>query len=389
MIFINKTIMSLIINEAEKNKIFRHVKHRLGAPVRKVELPEETMCTLLEISIEDHSSLINEWLIEAQWSSLYGKDIATTDIAKSLTVREQSYEDSFTYAYSKIVGLQARGPWELKKDYVTVTHGVQSYEIPAGREINEVLWITPPTIDHALYGLGGMGDYGFGGGFAQVPFGGGGGFGYGGFFLGTSYDILSRDADFNLKQRIISSDLIYKITAGSDGKKILHLIPPPGSRILFGRNRFGGSGTDITGSRVWYHYYETTSEEDRQRCLNENKDIVKLPSDVPIDVVNYDELNSPSKQWVRDYFTALCKETLGRIRGKFGGALGITDAEVTMDYDSLLSESERDKEKLETRLKERLERLQPDKMLERKANEAENLNKTLQFRPLGHHWNVI
>lgn len=383
--------MSLIINEAEKAKLFRQVRHRLGAPVRKVELEDEVMCTLVEIAVEDHSSMINEWLIEAQWSSLYGKDINTTDIAKSLTVREQSYEDSWTYAYSKIVGLQARGPWELKKDYVTIKEGQQVYEIPAGREINEVLWLTPPTIDHALYATYGFGDYGFGGGFSQVPYGGGGGFGYGGFFLGSSYDILSRDADYDLKQRIISGDLIYKITAGENGTKLLHLIPPPGSRILFGRGGLGGrnNSINITGSKVWYHYYETTDDEERQRCLNENKDIIKLPSDVPIDVVNYDELNTPSKQWVRDWFTALCKETLGRIRGKFGGSLGVTDAEVTMDYDSLLSEATADKEKLEERLKERLERLQPDKMLERKANEAENLNKTLQYRPLGHHINLI
>jgi hypothetical protein len=384
--------MSLIINEAEKQKLFRQVRHRLGAPIRKVELEEEVLCTLLEIAVEDHSSMINEWLIEAQWSSIYGKDINTTDIAKSLTVREQSYEDSWTYAYSKIVGLQARGPWILKKDYVVIKQGQQVYEIPAGREVNEVLWITPPTIDHALYSNYGFGDYGFGGGFAQVPFGGGGGgFGYGGFYLAPAYDILLRDADYDLKQRIISSDLVYKITAGENGTKLLHLIPPPGSRILFGRGGLaGGAGSiDVTGSRVWYHYYETTDDEERQRCLNENKDIIKLPSDVPIDVVNFDELNTPSKQWVRDWFTALCKETLGRIRGKFGGALGVTDAEVTMDYDSLLSEATADKEKLETRLKERLERLQPDKMLERKANEAENLNKTLQFRPLGHHINVI
>jgi hypothetical protein len=85
----------------------------------------------------------------------------------------------------------------------------------------------------------------------------------------------------------------------------------------------------------------------------------------------------------------MCKETLGRVRGKFGGALGINDADVTMDYDSLLSEAKDDKTALWERLKERLERLRPDKMLERKASEAENLNKTLQFRPLGHHWNVI
>ena len=60
-----------------------------------------------------------------------------------------------------------------------------------------------------------------------------------------------------------------------------------------------------------------------------------------------------------------------------------------MDYDSLLNESKEDKEKLWERLNLRLERLRPDKMLERKALEAENLNKSLQFRPLGHHWNVI
>jgi hypothetical protein len=343
----------------------------------------------LEISIEDHSAYINEWLIEAQWSSIYGKDITTTDLSKSLTTRELGYENSFTYAYSKIVGLQANGPWELKKDYVTLTKGQQTYEIPSGREINEVLWITPPTIDHALYSTYGFGDAGFGGGYGQVPFGGGGsgGYGYGGFYLAPAYDILSRDADYSLKQRIISSDLVYKITAGPNGTKLLHLIPPPGSRIMFGHSSAGGM--DVTGSKVWYHYYETTSEEERQRCLNENKDIVKLPSDVPVDVVNFDELNTSSKQWVRDYFTALCKETLGRVRGKFSGALGIGDADVTMDYDSLLSEAKEDKDKLWERLKERLEKLQPDKMLERKANEAENLNKTLQFRPLGHNWNVI
>jgi hypothetical protein len=385
--------MSLLIEDAEKAKIFRQITHRLGAPLRKVELTDEMLCTLLEIAIEDHSSYINEWLIEHQWASLYGANVDTTDLTKALTTRSQDYENSFTYAYSKIVGLQATGPWELKKDYVTIETGKQVYTIPAGREINEVLWITPPTIDHALYGLGGFGDYGFGGGFSQVPFAGGGlggGAGIGGAgFLGSSYDILARDADYDLKQRIISGDLIYKITAGPNGTKLLHLIPPPGSRLMFGRAGFGSSSIGVNGSKVWYHYYETTSEEERTRCLNDNKDIVKLPSDVPVDVADYTSLNTPSKQWVRDWTLALSKETLGRVRGKFGGALGATDAEVTMDYDSLLSEAKEDFDTLRTRLNERLERLSPDKMLERKANEAENLNKTLKYRPLGHHWNVI
>ena len=59
--------MSLIISDSEKQKLFRQIKHRLGAPITKIELEDEMLCTLLEISIEDHSAFINEWLIEAQW----------------------------------------------------------------------------------------------------------------------------------------------------------------------------------------------------------------------------------------------------------------------------------------------------------------------------------
>jgi len=377
--------MALVIEEAEKQKLFRQVRHRLGAPLRKVELSDEQMCTLLEIAIEDHSSYINEWLIEAQWSSLDGINLDTTDLAKALTTRAQGYEDSFTYAYSKIVGLQARGPWELKQDYVTLENGRQVYSIPAGREISEVLYFQPPTVDYALYSNYGFGDYGFGGGISQLPYGAaGGGFGYGGFYLAPAFDIVLRNADYNLKQRLVSSELTYWLTAGPNGTRLLHLSPPPGSRLSFGRGGFaGGQQINVGGARVWYWYYETTSDEDRQRCLNANKDIVKLPSDVPIDVVDFTELNTPSKQWVRDWFTALCKETLGRVRGKFGGALGVTDAEVTMDYESLLSESRDDRTQLLERLNTRLERLRPDNMLTRKATEAEQLNKTLQYRPLG------
>lgn len=377
--------MSLLITDSEKRKLFNEVRVQLAAPLRKVELTDEMLSTLTEISIEDYSSYVNDWLIESQWSSLYGVNISNTDLTKAFTTRGQDYEKSFTYAYSKAVGLQAGGDWELKKDYVEIMSGQQVYEIPSGREINEVLWITPPTIDNALFSSYGYGDYGFGGGFAQLP-GGGGGFGGGGFYLAPAFDTLMRDADFDLKQRIISGDLVYKITAGPNGTKLLHLLPPPGSRVNFGGGVTEGS---LTGSKVWYHYYETNSEEERQRCLNDNKDIVKLPSDVPIDVVDYSSLNTPAKQWVREYLTAKSMEVLGRVRGKFGGSLGVTDSEVTMDYESLLSEATTIKDKLVERLMNRLERLMPDKMLERKANEAESLNKLLGYGPLGHNWNAI
>ena len=39
----------------------------------------------------------------------------------------QDFESNFSYAYSKQVGLQQRGPWELKKDYVTIVKNQQVY----------------------------------------------------------------------------------------------------------------------------------------------------------------------------------------------------------------------------------------------------------------------
>ena len=59
------------------------------------------------------------------------------------------------------------------------------------------------------------------------------------------------------------------------------------------------------------------------------------------------------------------------------------DAELTMDYDSLLSEGKEEQLKLLEDLDARLERLSNSKQLELKGLEAENLNKSLSYRPLG------
>ncbi len=51
-------------------------------------------------------------------------------------------------------------------------------------------------------------------------------------------------------------------------------------------------------------------------------------------------------EWTENYFLSLCKESLGRIRSKYNGNLPIPGAEISLEYKSLLSESEREKESL-------------------------------------------
>ena len=360
-----------VISQTEKEKIYTQVLHLLGLPVRGIELTEEQMDSLMELSVAEYEQYVSDWLIESQWSALAGLDVETQSLTKAFTTRSLDYETQYSHSYSKIVGLQAGGNWELKKDYITLIRGQQMYEIPAGREINELLWftraeLTDSIVDPFLGGFGGLGGVGFGGvgGFAQVG-------ASGSYFLLPAFDLLLRMQDRNIKNRLIGGELTYRITAGPNGTKIVHLMNVPGGRFDF---------NSIKGNyQVWYWYYDTNDKRDE--CLAQNKDIIRLPSDVETEMLTWDELNRPSQNWVRKYFIGYCKETLGRIWGKFSGELQVPDSQVKLDYSSLLTEGRDERSKLLEELTARLERLRPDKLLERKAGEAENLNKALKMRP--------
>lgn len=367
-----------IITLEDKEKLYSQVLHMLGAPVRAVELEEEQMDTFLELSVDEYAQYINDWLIESQWSSLAGLDLDTQSLSKAFITRSIDYETQYTYAYSKIVGLQAGGPSELKKDFIQLTGGTQIYQIPAGREINELLWfsraeLTDSIVDPFLGGFGGLGGVGFGGvgGFAQVG-------ASGSYFMLPAYDLLLRMGDRNLKNRLIGGDLTYRITAGPNGTKFIHLYNVPGGKFDFGSIQ--------NHIKVWYWYYEST---DHDTCLNKNKDVVKMPSDIQMEQVTWATLNAPAQNWVRKFFIAYAKEGLARIWGKFSGDIQIPESSVKLDYQSLLTEARDEKMKLIEELRLRLERLRPEKILERKAGEAENLNKSLKFRPFISPYNVI
>ena len=114
----------------DKQRLYTQLRHQLGAPIVGVELEDDMLDSLLDIAIQDYAMYVNDWLIENQWSSLYGINVDEADLARAYTTRSLDWESSFTYAYSKIVGLQTMGPWILKKDYVELVANQQIYQIP-------------------------------------------------------------------------------------------------------------------------------------------------------------------------------------------------------------------------------------------------------------------
>jgi len=360
-----------VIQEPERSQIYTRIKHLLGAPIRSVEVEDEMMDSLMELSIGDYEQYILDWLIESQWVNLVNLDMSVQSVATALITRTMNFEQQYQYSYSKIVGLQTVGPWSLKKDFFTLEAGKQDYVIPAGREVNELLWFSnQPWSVFGPYGLWGFGYDGVGLGANQAGYAQ---FGYqGSFFMMSGFDYLVRAQEANILNRILGGSMTYRITALPDGQKLVHLMNTPGGRFNWANYSM------YAGKQVWYWYYDTTGK-DRNDCLKANPDIIKLPTDVPIGKLEWVDLNEPAKQWVRRWFTAYVKETLARVRGKYSGNLKTPDSEIVMDYQSLLTEAKDEKSKLEEELKLRLERLRPEKQMEKEALIAEKLNIQLKF----------
>ena len=108
---------------------------------------------------------------------------------------------------------------------------------------------------------------------------------------------------------------------------------------------------------------------------------ISNPSNVPFDNIAYTNINSMGRQWIRQHTLASSKETLGLVRSKFG-SVPIPNGDVSLNGAELISQGREDKEKLKTELKEMLESLTYDKMVETNATEAQNLQSYLKTVPM-------
>ena len=370
----------------EVKSLFKRVRSILGAPVRSVELTDEQLCDLLQVAIEDYGERTQNEIIANNWMGFYGKNVnSSTELAHAFMRRSLDLTKEYSYWFSKEVGLQQEGPWELKKDFITIEPGKQVYVIPAGRVVNKVMYVNPPMTDTALFANYMGGGVGFMPGLGQVGAGYGFGAGMGGFYTTQACDVAYMASDLNFKSRLFRGDLVYKITGGPDGTHLLHLLSTPGSKLSFG---FAGVGTNggvgLIGCEVWYTYYDTTSDEDADECMRYHaNDVILSPEQVPIAQLDYAFLNEPAKVIVRQLLVAEAIQSLGLIRGKFSGKVNIPQAEMTMDYQMLTQQGKEEYDATMDALMKRLERMRPSNMMEEQAKLVENHNKIQQYTPLG------
>lgn len=369
----------------EMKSLFRKVRTLLGAPVRSVELTDDQLCELFEVSVDDYSERVQNWLTEVQWATLYGKNVTNLDMTYALSLRTLDMSKDFSNWFSKEVGLQQEGPWELKKDFITIEKGKQVYMVPSGRTINKVMYVSPPPTYAALFANYGGLDFGVGGGLGQLGVGAYGGmYGpMGGFYTAPAADVAYLATDLQYKKRLLHSDLVYKVTAGPEGTHLIHLLSTPGSRLNFGYAGPHGNDLGLIGCTVWYTYYDT-SNGGEDECLRANAgNVIVSPDQVPLSSMDYSMFNGPTKTIIRQLLVANAKNTLGLIRGKYSGKVSIPQAEMQMDYQTLIQQAKEEREAAMKSLDERLQRMRPSTYLEEQAKITEHMKKIQENVPLG------
>ena len=382
-----------MVLDKEKEKLFKQVKTALGAPIRKVELTDDQLCDLLELAIGDYAQVVQNFIIESNWASLFGKktglEMSNQEIAFALSMRTLDMTKDYASWFSKQVGLQQHGSYELKKDFIKLEKGKQVYVVPAGREINKVMWVAPPTTDQSLFanyggfgvsfGGGVMGQMGLG---AATAFGGtGSAYGMGaGIWAMPAYDVALMATDLSYKQQLLRSDLVYKITAGPDGTHLIHLLSTPGSRLTFGAG--GLNMYPLNGCYLWYTYYDTTPDN-VDECRRQNQDVILSPDQVPLDEMDYSYFNAPTKALIRQLLIAHAAATLSLIRGKFSGQVGMINNQLVMDYTQLMTLADKIKDTAMTELKERLQRMTPYETMKKQAELVQSMKEVQKGTPLG------
>lgn len=128
-------------------------------------------------------------------------------------------------------------------------------------------------------------------------------------------------------------------------------------------------------------YFEYTVKSERNMAAVNETNTISDYSNIPYERISYSNINDVGKNWIRKYALAVSKQMLGLIRGKYDN-IPIPNSDVSLNGDTLISESENEMETLVQNLKDMLEQLSNESMLERRKNESENAREELDNVPL-------
>jgi len=178
------------------------------------------------------------------------------------------------------------------------------------------------------------------------------------FYILPVYEDILRGGQLDLSNRVRRSNFSYKIMGTN-----FRIYPIPTTEAkLFLRIR---------------QYPDPTSPSYHDETIHG----VSNMNNLPFGNVRYNRINSIGRQWVRSYTLAISMEQLGYIRGKFG-SIPVPNSDVTLNSSDLVGNGRTDRDALKEKLREMLESMTYDKLMEVQSTRSEMIQKQLKYIPV-------
>lgn len=390
--------MFLDIREDELQNLHEDVLTILGAYSVEVDIEKKEFLILLRRAQMEFEKETSIWQLHNQFGNIYGTPAGLIQQGQ-LAVMNFSLVQQITDWFASMARVGGKIPWH--KDYIILEPGRQIYDLskesskpyPSGsRRIHRVMWVARPetfgqgqytnqnvTGDDVLYSSnwnftsGGL-NYG------STPLG----------FLGYSFDTILLMQSQEQRNKVFFSEFFHNLSGD-----ILEITPQPGA----------GLAGITPGFKLFYYYFDES--EVILNGPNENlsidseasetlegmyglpagqSNLIANPLQMKIDYILWSQLSPWAKSWIWDYTLALCKYTQGAKWRKFGGKIistGEMNQEITLDYQSLLSEANEEINALRNTLRDDLKELNVIKMIQDKAEYVSAASKIMTKAPRG------
>ena len=138
----------------------------------------------------------------------------------------------------------------------------------------------------------------------------------------------------------------------------------------------------VSPAQFWFRFTIEDNDAFASGSYDSGVDGVNNMNMLPFENIAFEKINSMGQQWVRRFSLALSKETLGQVRGKFGGAIPIPGDSVTLNATELLSQAAAEQTALREELNKQLDEMLYTKIAESDKGFIDNTDAIVGKAPL-------
>lgn len=346
--------------QVDAEKVAKFCGTRLGYPMMDVELQDENFFACFEEAVSTYGNEVFQYKIRENYLSLEGS-------SNTASVNNKIINPTLDRAIniSKNYGTEADAGGFVTRHTgsLHMTASVQEYDleqwaldqgITGSIEVRKVFYEAPPAILRYFDPYAGTGT-----GIQSLM----DAFDFGSFSPGVNFLLMPASFDVMKVQAIEFNDQIRRSAYSFEMvNNKLKIFPVPKNDHL-----------------LRFEYYKV--DDKKAATFLDGTDLITNVGEVPYQNPSYTGINSVGRQWIFKYTLALAKELLAYVRGKYQ-TVPVPGSEATLNQADLLADSRAEKLELITNLREMLDQTSRQAQLERKANEGENLSKTLKEVPM-------